>query len=81
MWPISSGTCGSSRSCPLRASSPSIACTRRNGAVRGTLWLTEDRCDGTLIRVRTGRVQVTDTVRNRRIILRSGQSYLARARR
>jgi len=42
---------------------------------------TEDRCDGTLIRVRTGRVQVTDTVRNRRIILRSGQSYLARARR
>jgi hypothetical protein len=50
-------------------------------AVRGTVWLTEDRCDGTLIRVRTGRVQVTDTVRNRRIIRRSGQSYLARARR
>jgi Tol biopolymer transport system component len=50
-------------------------------AVRGTLWLTEDRCDGTLIRVRTGRVEVLDQVRNRRITLRAGQSYLARARR
>ena len=49
-------------------------------AVRGTVWLTEDRCDGTLIRVRSGRVQVTDTVRNRRITLRAGQSYLARRR-
>jgi dipeptidyl aminopeptidase/acylaminoacyl peptidase len=52
-----------------------------SAAVRGTVWLTEDRCDGTLISVRQGRVQVTDFVRNRRITLRAGQSYLARARR
>ena len=48
--------------------------------VRGTIWLTEDRCDGTLIRVRQGRVDVRDNVRNRTIRLRAGQSYLARAR-
>jgi hypothetical protein len=47
-------------------------------AVRGTIWLTEDRCDGTLVRVQTGRVQVRDLVRNRTITLRAGQSYLAR---
>ena len=31
--------------------------TRGRGAaatVRGTIWLTEDRCDGTLVRVRRG---------------------------
>jgi hypothetical protein len=49
--------------------------------VRGTIWLTEDRCDGTLIRVQQGRVDVRDNVRNRTIRLRAGQSYLARARR
>ena len=47
-------------------------------AVRGTIWLTEDRCDGTLIRVRSGRVQVRDLVARRTIQLRAGQSYLAR---
>jgi hypothetical protein len=49
--------------------------------VRGTIWFTQDRCDGTLIRVRVGRVEVLDRVRNRRVILGAGQSYLARARR
>jgi hypothetical protein len=49
--------------------------------VRGTIWLTEDRCDGTLIRVRTGRVQVRDLVLRRTITLRAGQSYLARRQR
>jgi hypothetical protein len=49
--------------------------------VRGTIWLTEDRCDGTLIRVQQGRVDVRDNVRKRTIRLRAGQSYLARARR
>lgn len=48
--------------------------------VRGTTWLTEDRCDGTFILVRAGRVDVFDQVRRRRITLRAGQSYLARAR-
>ena len=51
-----------------------------SATVRGTVWLTEDRCDGTLVRVRSGRVEVTDQVANRRVVIRSGQSYLARRR-
>jgi hypothetical protein len=48
-------------------------------AVRGTEWLTADRCDGTLTRVASGRVAVRDFRRKRTIILRAGQSYLAKA--
>ena len=48
-------------------------------AVRGTQWLTADRCDGTLTRVTSGRVAVRDFRRKRTIILRAGQSYLAKA--
>jgi Ca2+-binding RTX toxin-like protein len=47
--------------------------------VRGTTWLTEDRCDGTLTRVKKGTVTVRDLVRNRTITIRAGHSYLARA--
>ena len=49
--------------------------------VRGTTWLMEDRCGGTFTRVRVGRVQVRDLVRNRTVNLRAGQSYFARSRR
>jgi hypothetical protein len=49
-----------------------------SAAVRGTQWLTADRCDGTLTSVREGSVTVADFVRRRTIILRAGQSYLAR---
>jgi hypothetical protein len=48
--------------------------------VRGTIWLTEDRCTSTLVRVRAGRVEVFDRVLRRRISIRAGQSYVARAR-
>jgi Ca2+-binding RTX toxin-like protein len=48
--------------------------------VRGTVWLTEDRCDGTLTRVRRGRVVVFDFRLRRRIIVRAGGKYLAKAR-
>jgi hypothetical protein len=34
--------------------------------VRGTKWLTRDRCDGTLVRVVRGKVAVDDLVRPRR---------------
>jgi hypothetical protein len=51
-----------------------------SATVRGTVWLTEDRCDGTLTRVRTGRVAVRDIARRRTVIVRAGQSYFARAR-
>jgi hypothetical protein len=48
-----------------------------SATVRGTNWGTIDRCDGTLTRVRSGRVVVRDFVRKRTIILRAGQTYLA----
>jgi ferric-dicitrate binding protein FerR (iron transport regulator) len=50
-----------------------------SAGVRGTIWLTEDRCDGTLVRVRRGRVDVDDIPRRRTVTLSAGQSYLARA--
>jgi hypothetical protein len=48
--------------------------------VRGTDWTVSDRCDGTLTRVRRGRVAVRDLRRRRTIVLRAGKRYLARAR-
>ena len=47
--------------------------------VRGTIWVTADRCDGTLTTVRRGKVAVRDFRRKRTITLRAGKSYLARA--
>jgi DNA-binding beta-propeller fold protein YncE len=51
-----------------------------SGAVRGTKWLTEDRCDGTFTLVRRGRVAVRDFVLKKTVILRRGQRYLAQPR-
>lgn len=48
-------------------------------AVRGTVWTTIDRCDGTLTRVTRGSVVVRDLPRHRTVIVRAGDSYLARA--
>ena len=47
--------------------------------VRGTKWQTVDRCDGTLTRVTQGTVAVRDFARRRTVLVRAGQSYLARA--
>ena len=47
--------------------------------VRGTRWLTEDRCDGTLTRVASGAVAVRDRARRRTVLIRAGRSYLVRA--
>ncbi|HME02778.1 MAG TPA: IPT/TIG domain-containing protein, partial [Solirubrobacteraceae bacterium] len=49
------------------------------GAVLGTKWLTEDRCDGTLIHVFTDRVAITNFVNHRHLIVTAGHSYLAKA--
>jgi hypothetical protein len=49
--------------------------------VRGTAWYVEDRCDGTLTRVSSGRVSVYDRVRRVTVIVHAGHSYLARAKR
>ena len=50
-----------------------------SATVRGTRWLTQDRCDGTLTRVAQGVVSVRDFVRRQTRLVRAGQSYLARA--
>ena len=49
--------------------------------VRGTRWLVQDTCKGTLTRVTQGSVSVRDKVRGRSIVLRAGRSYTARPRR
>ena len=49
------------------------------GAVQGTEWLTEDRCDGTLIRVTRDRVAVTNLVTHRHLSVHAGHSYFAKA--
>jgi hypothetical protein len=48
--------------------------------VRGTTWLVQDTCSGTLTRVTAGRVAVRDFVRRRTINVRAGQSYVATPR-
>ena len=50
-----------------------------SGAVRGTKWLTVDRCNGTLTVVREGIVQVHDYGNGKRVRVRAGKSYFARA--
>jgi hypothetical protein len=47
--------------------------------VRGTSWLTEDRCDGTLVRVKRGKVAVRDFGRRKTVLVKKGHAYLARA--
>jgi uncharacterized delta-60 repeat protein len=48
--------------------------------VRGTKWLTQDRCDGTRVKVARGKVDVTDLVRPKRKAkrLRAGDAILIR---
>jgi hypothetical protein len=47
--------------------------------VRGTKWLTQERCDGTLTRVTRGVVRVLDKTLKKTVTVRAGGSYLARA--
>jgi hypothetical protein len=47
-----------------------------SATVRGTIWLTADRCDGTYVQVTSGIVQVTS--KRRPVLVRAGQNYLAR---
>jgi hypothetical protein len=50
-----------------------------SASVRGTKWLTEDLCEGTLIHVATDRVAVINRVNHRHLIVKAGHSYLAKA--
>lgn len=50
-----------------------------SATVRGTIWYTADRCDGTFFKVRRGVVAVRDFTRKRNVTVRAGQRYLAPA--
>jgi hypothetical protein len=52
-----------------------------SATVRGTKWLVEDNCSGTLTRVARGFVYVDDFVKGRTTTVRAGRTYLARVRR
>jgi len=57
--------------------------TRGNDSVataRGTRWLTKDRCDGTLTRVKNGAVSVRDLRRHKTVLVKAGHAYFARSR-
>jgi hypothetical protein len=49
--------------------------------VRGTQWLVQDSCAGTLTQVKKGVVSVFDQVKKRTIVVRAGKHYLAKPRR
>jgi uncharacterized protein YkwD len=49
-----------------------------SATVRGTIWLTEDTCTTTLIRVRSGVVDVYDAALRKHITVPTGQSYTVR---
>jgi hypothetical protein len=52
-----------------------------HATVRGTRWEVIDTCKGTLTRVTSGSVVVTDRVRRKRVVVEAGERYLARPRR
>jgi hypothetical protein len=51
---------------------------RAAATVRGTKWLTEDRCDRTKITVKRGTVVVRDFVKKKNVVVKKGHSYVAR---
>ena len=50
-----------------------------SATVRGTDWIMADRCDGTLTKVRGGKVAVRDFGLDETTVLEAGESYLAAA--
>ena len=52
---------------------------RAAAAVRGTEWLVEDRCDGTMTRVREGAVLVRDLRTGKKKLVKAGGKHLVRA--
>jgi hypothetical protein len=50
-----------------------------SATVRGTIWLVQDECDGTLTKVRRGVVTVRDIKRKKTVKVKAGHSYLASA--
>lgn len=52
-----------------------------SAGIRGTTWLTDDQCTGTLTKVTVGKVLVRDFVKRKNVIVTAGHQYLAAARR
>ncbi len=50
-----------------------------SASVRGTEWLTEDRCDGTFFKVKHGTVLVYDKHKHKTVTVTAGHTYLAKA--
>jgi hypothetical protein len=48
-----------------------------SATIRGTTWLTDDHCNGTLTKVTSGKVGVRDFVLNKTIVVKRGKSYFA----
>jgi len=48
--------------------------------VRGTKWLVQDSCAGTLTKVTQGAVTVRDNVKQRTVVVRAGKRYMAKPR-
>ncbi len=48
--------------------------------VRGTRWLVQDSCSGTLTKVAKGVVSVRDQVKKKTLLVKAGHSYLAKPR-
>jgi hypothetical protein len=48
--------------------------------VRGTKWLVQDTCTTTTTKVSVGTVEVRDIPAGKRVVLRKGKTYVARAR-
>jgi hypothetical protein len=49
-----------------------------SATIRGTTWDTIDRCDGTLVKVTKGSVLVNDLKAHKKVVVKSGHSYLAK---
>jgi hypothetical protein len=52
-----------------------------SATVRGTIWWVQNRCDGTLFRVKRGVVTIRDFTKHTTVIVRQGSRYLAPAAR
>jgi hypothetical protein len=50
-----------------------------SAAARGTFWITTDYCDRTVVRVRQGKVLITNLVTHRKVTVTAGHSYTATA--
>jgi len=48
-------------------------------AIRGTIWKTDDRCDGTLVKVTKGAVTVRDLPKRKNVTVKAPRQYLALA--